>query len=381
MGIRAASFSDRLGDEFEMHTEYRTANKIGSIGRFFWRLCRLRPSLCYVFDMGFSGVLAGVFYRGLSGCPLVVDTGDAIHELALTLGNRGRLGLFLTRMLEWTGVSMSDLLIVRGHPHQELFEKQGRHAEVIPDGVDTNQFYPRDASDLRRRWGVEGSKVIGLLGSLTWNPRLNMSYGWELIELIDQLRDWPVKGLIIGDGSGLEKLKAQCAARGIADRMVFCGRIPYDQLPEYLNMMDIALSTQTNDIVGQVRTTGKLPLYLATGCYVLASEVGEAARVLPAKMLVPYEGTLDGQYTTRLLERVRDLLQHPLLLQQSQTSVAIAREHFDYQVLAAKLRDKLRGLVRSDWDSREELPGPAIPERAREAGSMQCEGKACSKSQ
>ena len=39
----------------------------------------------------------------------------------------------------------------------------------------------------------------------------------------------------------------------------------------HLSIMDVCISTQSNDLVGMVRTTGKLPLYLAYGKYVIAN--------------------------------------------------------------------------------------------------------------
>ena len=93
--------------------------------------------------------------------------------------------------------------------------------------------------------------------------------------------------------------------------MVFTGRVNYDELPRYLNLMDVCISTQSNDPVGQVRTSGKLPLYLACGRFVLATDVGEAARVLPREMLVTYNGANDPDYPARLVERLRELLEQP----------------------------------------------------------------------
>ena len=67
--------------------------------------------------------------------------------------------------------------------------------------------------------------------------------------------------------------------------------------------IDVCLSTQTNDVIGNVRTTGKLPLYLAAGRFVLASRVGEAARVLPPRCWsIPRR--LDPDYPAKLAERV-----------------------------------------------------------------------------
>ena len=345
MGIRARSFAERLETGLRMHIAYRSTNKAHATFRFFSLLLRRRPALCYVLDMGFSGVLAAGLYRALSRCRIVVDSGDAIYELSRLSGSRGRFGLWLTKLLEQFALAISHRLVVRSHPHQELLAGRGITADVIPDGVDTSQFRPSAEHDLRRRYGLEGFTVIGLLGSLIWNPRWRMCYGWELIEVIDALRDQPVKGLIIGDGSGLSEIKEQCSKRGLDDRIVFAGRIPYDDLPPLINVMDICLSTQTNDAAGQVRTTGKLPLYLACGRFVLASQVGEAARVLPPQMLVPYHGTKDSEYPERLITRVRSLLANPKCLQQPEVGVRIAQTHFDYNVLAAKLQNTVRELL------------------------------------
>jgi glycosyltransferase involved in cell wall biosynthesis len=346
MGIRARSFAERLKTEFSIQIMYRSANKLQAIWQLFRGLTKARPMLTYVFDMGFSGVIAAGLYRSISGCRTIVDTGDAIYELARLSGSRGPVGLGLTKLLEWFALWSSDRVVVRSHPHQDLLASSGIAVDVIPDGVDTRQFFPSAEDELRRKLGLEGSIVIGLLGSIVWSPGSGMCYGWELIEVLDRLRDRPVKGVIIGDGSGLPELKARSAALGLEDRIVFLGRLPYDELPHYLNVMDICLSTQTNDAAGHVRTTGKLPLYLACGRFVLSTDVGEAARVLPPEMLVPYHGTKDPDYPRRLADRIQSLMATPDLLRRPALSVAIAQTNFEYDVLAAKVRRAIQESLR-----------------------------------
>jgi glycosyltransferase involved in cell wall biosynthesis len=358
MGIRGRAFACGLADDFDIHVGYRSGNKLYSILRFLKLLLRMRPAICYVLDMGYSGLVGAAAYRFISRCQIVVDTGDAIYELSRNSGGRGPFGLWLTKLLERLAFYISDQVVVRSHFHRDLLASQGIHATVIPDGVDTKQFWPRTEGDMRRKWGLEGFLIIGVLGTLVWNPRWQMCYGWELIDLLDRLRDYAVKGLIIGDGSGLPKLKTLSAARGLDDRIIFAGRIPYDDLPQYLNLMDVCLSTQTNDIAGQVRTTGKLPLYLACGRFVLASEVGEAARVLPPEMLVPYRGTRDSDYPDRLARRIRSLLKRPELIWKPATSVAIAQTHFEY----CTLTDRLRGTIHDLLQRRYRKPGQPAEE-------------------
>ncbi len=358
MAIRARAFAERLGADFDIEIAYRDANKVRAISRFWAHLRRRRPSLCYVFDMAFSGVIAAGLYRLIAGCPVMVDTGDAIYELSVSTGKRGPVGLALTRLLEWAAFSMSSGVIVRSHRHQELLKAKGISADVIPDGVDSEQFRPCMDQELRQKYQLEGFTVIGVLGTLVWSHRWQMCYGWELVEMIHLLRDKPVKGVIIGDGNGVSRLKARCEALGISDRILFLGRVPYDELPRYIGLMDICLSTQTNDTPGQVRTTGKVPIYLACGRFVLASRVGEAARVLPEEMLVSYEGAKDAAYPQRLAERIEALMERPAALRQYEASRRIARENFEYRILAAELRRAIETVL-SKADRRGRRPARA----------------------
>src|SRR6185503_1169493 len=248
----------------------------------------------------------GALYRLAFGNRMIIDTGDAITELARSMG-RGRTGLLLTSLLERFALRIADKVIVRGSFHRELLAGAKINAEVIQDGVDISSFAAEDVRDLRKQNGLEGVLTIGLVGSSVWSEKLKMCYGWELVETIRLLQDKPVKGIMIGGGSGIAHLKARCREYGIEDRVFFLDHVPFERLARYLSLIDICLSTQTNDVVGNVRTTGKLPLYLAAGRFILASRVGEAARVLPPEMLVDYRGSTDPAYPARLAERIVEL--------------------------------------------------------------------------
>src|SRR2546423_2512936 len=337
MGHRARALGARLRGRYRVRVAYREGNKVAALLRFFTFLRRARPRAVYVFDMAYSGVLAAWAYRALTGVPFVVETGDAIYELMRSTGNRGPLGLWLTRRFEQFSLRAADRVVVRGQTHRQGLAAQGVNAEGIQDGVDTREFTPLPVNGLRKEHSLEVVLTVGLIGSTVWSEKLGMCYGWELVELLRLLRSAPVKGVVIGGGTGLPRLKARCREYGIEDRVLFLGHVPYAQLPRYLNLIDVCLSTQTNDTVGQVRTTGKLPLYLAAGRYVLASDVGEASRVLGREMLVPYEGVKDEQYPQRLASRIEAILARPELLARGAEGVTLAKKYFDYSLLAERV--------------------------------------------
>lgn len=338
MADRARAFSARLADRFAITTMFREGGKVAAIGRLRRALASADPQLVYVFDIGYSGVAAASLHRRLRGVPMVVDTGDAITELAQSMG-RGRTGILLTRLLEAHALRAAAHVVVRGTEHQRILAARGiGRVTVIQDGVDLSLFDAGDAPDLRARLAPGAALTVGLVGSVSWSEPLQRCYGWELVELLRLLPDAPVRGILVGDGDGLPRLREQAESAGVSDRVAFVGRVPLAELPGYLRAMDVCLSTQTNDVPGRVRTTGKLPLYLALGRFVLASDVGEASLVLPPAQRVPYHGLVDRDYPARLADRLRALLADPApLARAAATNRAIARERFDYDLLAARL--------------------------------------------
>ena len=337
MGIRARSFAEHLAPHFDVRLLFRTENKIRSTATFVRSLFDQSPAVVYVVDMAASGVLAALTYKAITGTPVIVDTGDVISALGRSIG-RGRVGYGLTVALEALSLRGADHLVVRGTNHKHLLGEQGYHnVTVVQDGVDSTQFKPGNGAEIRAGLDLEDDLVLGTLGSSVWNEELQTCYGWEMLEVVHRLREHPIQALMIGGGSGIDRMKERAADWGIADRIHFLGYVPYNDLPKYLTAMDVCLSKQTNDLVGQVRTTGKLPLYMACGRYVLATKVGEAEYVLPDPMLIPFTGSHDPNYTDLLVDRVQGLLAQRSTLSLGQRNRDWAIQQFDYTVLSDRL--------------------------------------------
>ena len=342
MGHRAREFACRLTPHFDIQLAYRSPGKLRSIFSFLRFLKTFKPDVVYVFDISYSGVLAAAFHKIISRNALIIETGDAIYELARSTGSRGRIGLLATRALESLALKLADKIVVRGTFHKRLLEEKGIDVDVIQDGVDAERFAQRDLNG-RKTAGLETVTTIGVVGSSVWSEKLQMCYGWELVETLRLLRDKPVKGIMIGDGDGISHLKERAKRYGIEDKILFWGFVPMEELGEKLSLIDICLSTQTNNIVGQVRTTGKLPLYMAAGRYILASDVGEASIVLEKEMLVPYAGTKDDSYPEKLANRINALLARPERISSHAGEVTRAGAAFDYSRLAERMRAIIDG--------------------------------------
>jgi GT2 family glycosyltransferase/glycosyltransferase involved in cell wall biosynthesis len=307
-----------------------------------WSVLRSRAKVLYLVDVGKTTVPAAVIGR-LTRKRVIVDTGDATFALARSLGDRSRFGLAVVGAGEQLALRSAHEIVVRGRAHSAHVPRPSTHIpDLAPPGA-----APAETHELRAALALQDAYVVGLVGSLILSPRLRISYGWDLIEALPRT-DSSVLALIVGDGSGLEVLRQRAITLGVFDRCRFVGRVPAERISEYVSAMDVAISTQTNDLVGQVRTTAKLPLYLACGCPVLASHVGEAALLLgPLGWTLPYEGVLDRSYPARLADAIETWRLDPDgQAARRQAALALAASAFDPQVMRdgiAQVLDRVSG--------------------------------------
>jgi glycosyltransferase involved in cell wall biosynthesis len=300
------------------------------------QVLRRPPQVLVVIDIGDDTVVAAVVAR-LRGVPTIVDTGDVVFELERSRGARSSLGLALVWAGERGAIRAASHVVVRGREHLRLI---GSKATFAPD-VAPAYARPIDGKRVREQCGLDGF-VVGLVGSMNRAPRLGLVYGWDVIAAL-LLVDPSVQALLVGDGPGRGDLEDRARDLGVLGRCWFTGAIDPNDTPEWIGAMDVAVSTQTNDLVGAVRTTGKLPLYLACGCPVLASDVGEARRVLgPLGWTIPYSGVVDLHYPQRLAGAIEELRADPDEAARRRTAaLEVHQREYD----AAKIRRRIRGLI------------------------------------
>jgi glycosyltransferase involved in cell wall biosynthesis len=149
-------------------------------------------------------------------------------------------------------------------------------AATVVGSVDVSSFerYPAaEKANAKIKYGLAPSDLVcGVVGSLVWTARQSYCYGQELIEALKLLKRTDVSLLIVGDGTGRERLQASVPS-ALADRVRFTGRIPHEEIVSAINAMDIGFITQTMDELGRYRLTTKLPEYLACGTPVAMSPI------------------------------------------------------------------------------------------------------------
>jgi glycosyltransferase involved in cell wall biosynthesis len=141
----------------------------------------------------------------------------------------------------------------------------------VTNATNVNRFTPRDPEEARQETGLEGySPILGFAGS---QPARKS--GPEMIAVGARLREeFPDLGVVILGGNVAE-LGALAREHGMEDRTVLVGKVPYDEVPDYIAAFDAGFAL--HDPAWEA-TTGndmqKVRQYLACGVPTIASPGG-----------------------------------------------------------------------------------------------------------
>ncbi len=198
---------------------------------------------------------------------------------------------------------LRDDLVGRGIPAEKI--------TVVPNAVNPDEFQPtaRDP-DLARQWGLENAFVVGFLGSFYHYEGLDLLlHALALLTRGDRApggisrpaaeppgfapqppsrpavqppRDSrftihdsrPLKLLLVGGGPQEPNLRALARELGVADRVVFTGRLPHDRMPAMYGLVDVLAFPRKPMRLTETVTPLKPLEAMAMGKPVIASDVG-----------------------------------------------------------------------------------------------------------
>jgi glycosyltransferase involved in cell wall biosynthesis len=142
----------------------------------------------------------------------------------------------------------------------DLVKQYGFAAETcvsVPNAVRDEFFVPREV-----RKPQEGPLKLLFLGRVE-----NRSKGvFDLPELLRELGDCDVRLTVAGDGPDLPELKRRCRCFG--EKVVFIGRVPYDQVADTLAQADVYIFPSRFEGFGI-----SLAEAMAVGCVPVASRI------------------------------------------------------------------------------------------------------------
>jgi glycosyltransferase involved in cell wall biosynthesis len=141
--------------------------------------------------------------------------------------------------------------------------------EVLPNGVNETLMDPAaDGAAVRRRYGIDGKRVVGFVGSLKpWHDLDTLLAAARLLHETDERYHL----LVVGDGPRMDSIRSR------AEPHVTCtGAVPYEHVPACLAALDVAVVPLARDGHSYF---SPLKLYeaMAVGRPVIGARIGEIA--------------------------------------------------------------------------------------------------------
>ena len=177
----------------------------------------------------------------------------------------------------------------------------------VPNGADTSRFpveTKATAAELRQKLNINDRPVAMYVGSLSLasHPVDLLIDAFAIVH--EQLPQAVL--LLVGGGDSIETLQAQVAQRSLQSAVRFVGRVPPEQVADYLRLATVSVDPVNDDPVAHARSPLKLIESMMVATPVITGDVGDRKWVLEsgkAGVLVePNSAAALAQAITSVLE-------------------------------------------------------------------------------
>jgi glycosyltransferase involved in cell wall biosynthesis len=203
----------------------------------------------------------------------------------------------LSRQLETRIAREATGVFAISSPVKEELTNRGVSADrisLLPNGVDTDRFTPGPPpTGLRQRLAIPPeSSIFGFIGSLEVYEGIEdliRSFSLTLAEDLDAYL------VIVGDGPAAQSAGDLVGKLGIAARVRFIGRIPFDEVLQYYRLCDIFVYPRIDIPLTRLVPALKPLEAMATGKPVIISDLPALAELVggPRNALLTPPGDID----------------------------------------------------------------------------------------
>jgi len=212
------------------------------------------------------------------GIPVVYEIRAFWEDAAVNHGTtqQGSLRYRATRSLETRAILRADHVFTICEGLRADIVARGIRADkvtVIPNAVDVASFALAGAPDagLLAQLGLSGSTVIGFVGSFYAYEGLDLLLS-ALPQLLAARPD--IKLLLVGGGPQEPPLRQQAQQLGVADKVVFAGRVPHQEVHRYYDLIQVLAYPRHPMRLTELVTPLKPLEAMAQGQLFVASDVG-----------------------------------------------------------------------------------------------------------
>ena len=259
---------------------------------FFYLLyycSRLRPDVIYtrhsVFT--FSPLIISKLFR----IPYISEiNGLAMEEMKLS--NASKLSVCIAKLSEKLNYKHARKIVTVTQAIKRgiirIYDIPDTKIAVIENGANTDLFKPMNREKVMNELNLdENYNYVGFSGSFApWHGLEDLVKSAPLI--LKEVEN--TKFMLVGDGPMKEQIIQMINDLNLTDKFIFINRVPYEEVPRYMNAFDVCVILKKKDISGSPL---KLWEYMACGKPVIATNTQDfkALEEYSAGILVDPEKT------------------------------------------------------------------------------------------
>jgi len=338
--LRMQSLLSRLPGTVEL--PFDKADKRRSFVRLWKAVKSASPDLLVMEGTGIAGGAACLLARVILGIPYVFSSGDAVGPFVRAWNPVA--GIFFEAYERLLCRCCAGFIGWTPYLCGRALAFGARKAVTAEGWVIGETGGGPSRSAIRSRWGIPAdAMVVGIVGSLVWNPRLLWCYGLDLVRAARNVDRPDLCVVVVGDGDGLSHLR-QFAGDLLGRRVFLPGPVPLEEVMPVLRAMDVGSLPQSVDGVGAYRYTTKLPEYLEARLPVITGQT-PASYDLGTDWMWRLPGSVP--WGNRYQSALEDLLRHlaPAMIAEKFACLPPAESCFSHDRQCARVAAFIRELM------------------------------------
>lgn len=231
--------------------------------------------------LNYNTLISGRFLAKKFHIPMVYDIAD---DLPAMIQNSPQIpgvlktagGWFGQRCVQKTVASATQITGI-SKKFQDIYEISETKFHVIPNGVNTDLFQ-KVPSSVKSDMGLTDKIVLGYVGVLREWVDLDPVY--HALKELDN-----VVLIVVGKEGFYEKHLKKVRYKGIEEKVIFTGHVPYERVPAYIAAMDLCLIPfQKNNPISENAVPLKLFEYMACEKPVISTRLEGVQQIVGKKI-------------------------------------------------------------------------------------------------
>ena len=271
------------------------------------------------------------------GVPVILDVHDPMRELFLTIfGKNSRLAMKLIALQEKISYRFADQIITVHEGMRELLMERGGQ----PNKIEVVHNFP----DPKLFSGVKCLPINADNFTIVYAGTVSERHGLEIVlsalkTLENEMPDLVLR--IVGDGPDRKRLEGLAVKKGIAEKVIFDGFVPQDQIPAILAGSNVCIAPYSDDPFGAVVFPAKILEAFIVGLPVISSRVPIVMRYMSEEMLFLFElGDVNA-----LVAQIKNVRSNPHLIKEKRRRAKQFTEKMIWQIEKSKLVNLVNTII------------------------------------